>query len=79
MKEYKKVYGTMETVPTIEINVDTVYLRSNIIKIENEDFDCWEYDEIQYTTGEYIQIMADNQVEMQNTLNELLKEIWKNK
>jgi len=58
MKEYKKNQGTMETVPSLEINVDTVYLRSNVIRVENEEFDYWEYDEIQYTTKEYIELLT---------------------
>lgn len=49
-----RVRGTMETVPEIEVNVDTVYVRTNIERIEEEDFVGWEYDEEQYPLREYI-------------------------
>ena len=40
------VQGTQENVPTLEINVDTVYLRSNIKQKINEEGQLyWEYDE----------------------------------
>ncbi|MFT5875786.1 MAG: hypothetical protein ACI8WT_004783, partial [Clostridium sp.] len=50
---------SMETVSSLEIDVDTVYLRSNVIRVESEDFDYWEYDEIQYTKDEYIQLLSE--------------------
>ena len=53
MKIFKNVKGSMPTVPNIEVNVDTVYIRENIKKIETEDFNGWEYDEIQMTLREY--------------------------
>ena len=37
MVEYKKVHGTQTTVPEIEVNVDTVYVRSNIERIKELD------------------------------------------
>lgn len=54
MKVYNKIRGTMETVPNIEVNIDTVYIRSNITQINEENFKGWEYDEIQYDIKEYI-------------------------
>ena len=53
-----KVRGTMEKVPNVEVNVDTVYIRSNITKVEEEDFKGWEYDEIQYSVKEYIENLS---------------------
>lgn len=49
----KRVRGTQEQVRPIEVNVDTVYVRSNIIRIETDDFIGWEYDEKQYTFRGY--------------------------
>ena len=52
MQKYKEVIklrklrGSQVTVPKIEVNVDTVYIRTNIERIEEEDFAGWEYDEI---------------------------------
>ena len=61
MKVYNKVRGTMSAVPNIEVNKDTVYIRSNIIQITNEDFTGWEYDEIQYDSKEYIENLTTAQ------------------
>lgn len=51
--------GTMETVPENEVNIDTVYVRTNIIKVEEEDFSGWEYDEAEYSLREYISIINE--------------------
>lgn len=50
-----RVRGSMETVPSIEVNVDTVYIRTNVIKVDNEEFTGWEYDEVQYNVREYVE------------------------
>lgn len=57
-----KVRGTMITVIPVEVNVDTVYIRSNVIKIEDENFTGWEYDETQYDLKEYIGSLAEKQL-----------------
>lgn len=62
-----KVRGTQANITSIEVNVDTVYVRSNITKIEEEDFKGWEYDEVQYEKNEYIEFIA-------NTSNDLKSE-----
>lgn len=55
MKQYFNVQGSqLNKPPQVEVNVDTVYVRSNIIRIETEDFIGWQYDEIQYDKNEYI-------------------------
>lgn len=58
MKHFIKVRGSQETVPTLEVNIDTVYVRSNIVRIETEEFTGWEYDEIQYGIREYIEVVS---------------------
>lgn len=70
----KNVQGTQITVPEIEINVDTVYLRTNIHKIQNEEGDyLWEYDEQQLTIPEYLKIIVpQNQEISDNAIAELL-------
>lgn len=68
MIEIKNVRGSMETVPPIEIGKDTVYIRSNITKLETEEFTGWEYDEIQYSKDEYIALIAQSN----NTIQEQL-------
>ena len=49
MKQFLKVQGTQEKVANLEVNIDTVYVRSNIKRIETDDFKGWQYDEIQYS------------------------------
>ena len=63
VKVYNKVRATMVTVPNIEVNKDTAYIRSNITQIDAEDFKGWEYDEIQYDKNEHVELL-------QNELNE---------
>lgn len=60
-----KVRGTQENIPlTLEFNIDTVYVRSNIERVEEERFSGWEYDEDQYTYAEYMQKQqADNETD----------------
>ena len=50
-----KVRGTMKKVPNVEVNVDTVYIRSNIERIEEEDFKGWEYDEVEMPLNKYLE------------------------
>lgn len=59
MEIYKNVRGSQETVQQLEVNVDTVYLRSNIKKVEDDDFKGWEYDEVQYTLREYQELLGE--------------------
>lgn len=61
MKVYNNVRGTMKYIPSIEVNVDTVYLRTNIEKVEEEEFEGWEYDEVQYPIQQYIEKLANEE------------------
>lgn len=60
MKLFKNVRSTAENVPSIEVNtningnIDLVYVRTNIKRIEEMEFSGWEYDELQYSQEEYI-------------------------
>ncbi|MBD5589210.1 hypothetical protein [Clostridium botulinum] len=58
MKVYNKIRGSMKEVSNIEVNKDTVYIRSNIKEINEEDFKGFEYDEIQYDIKEYIEHLS---------------------
>lgn len=66
-----KVRGTMKEVPEIEVNVDTVYVRTNIQRIEEDDFVGWEYDEVQYRKDEFIKLISkeNKQLKQENELN----------
>ena len=65
MIAYNKVRGTMESVINVEVNIDTVYIRSNVIAINTEDFKGWEYDEIQYGKDEYTELTNNEQIVLQ--------------
>ena len=71
MKTFQNVRGTQSNVTEIEVNVDTVYVRSNIERIETEDFTGWQYDETQYTVREYIETIANKNKSLESE-NEVL-------
>ena len=54
-RKNRKTRRKAENVPPIEVNTDTVYIRSGIKRVEEEDFTGWEYDEIQYSLREYVE------------------------
>ena len=61
MKVFNKVRGSMGVVPNIEVNKDTVYIRSNIVAITEDNFKGFEYDEVQYEVKEYIENLSPTQ------------------
>ncbi|WP_342532811.1 hypothetical protein MHB40_15130 [Lysinibacillus sp. FSL K6-0057] len=71
MKNYKKVKGTQNTVKDLEVNIDTVYVRNNIIRIDEEDFKGWEYDETQYSKDEYHEMIGGNAKSMKSDVNDV--------
>jgi len=62
------VRGTMNTVPEVEINFNTVYVRTNIVRIEEDEFNGWQYDETEYTQSEYIDVL---EVTLKNANSEI--------
>lgn len=61
MKIYQNVRSTATNVPSIEVNVDTVYVRSDIERVEEMEFSGWEYNEVQYPLREYIEKLLDTE------------------
>lgn len=54
-----RIRGTQPTQPqSLEVGKDTVYVRSDIERIETEDFSGWEYTEVQYKKDDFI-VMLD--------------------
>lgn len=53
------VRGSMEQVLVKEENHGTVYLRTNIVRVDDEEnnFHGWQYDEQQMTASEYTAIL----------------------
>ena len=72
-----KVRGTQKTVKPVEVNVDTVYVRTDITRINEEDFEGWEYDEETYSTKEYIEKLtsSDDTQSMAFLVSMLMSEI----
>ena len=73
MIQYKKVQGTQEKVLPLELNIDTVYIRKNIIRKTDEDNNSyWEYDEAQLTFEEYFKQVIPEQEQAIGELTTLL-------
>lgn len=71
MKEYKNVSGTyIDGVPTIDFNIDTIYIRTNI-KTDERMKNGYIYDEIQYTYNEYLEVL-NSKVDKSNIEQETL-------
>lgn len=67
MKKFIKVRGSQDSIPPLEINVDTVYVRYNVSRIESEEFTGWEYDEVQYGLREYIEVVGTENENLKTT------------
>lgn len=62
MKDVGIVQGSEAQAQDIIINKDTVYVHSDIKKVEKKDEkdpDVWEYHEVQYDKDEYIELIAE--------------------
>ncbi|WP_300449649.1 hypothetical protein [Fusobacterium sp.] len=73
MLEIKGVQGTQISIPEVEVNVDTVYKRTNIERKSQLDehtqqqMEYWQYDEIQYTFREWLQVLSDENKQIQES------------
>lgn len=83
MVKTENVRGSQVKVPPIEFNsgdgYGTIYVRSNIKKVTVTDpsdpsrtYDEWQYDEIQYTYEEYVEVMNKNQAIQGNMIAVLM-------
>ena len=74
MKKIKNVQGSLEQAQPLIISKTTVYVHSNIVQAKDEDGnvidDLYVYDEIQYTKDEYIKIMADKNIKLEQEITE---------
>lgn len=61
MKVFNNVRSSAKHIPSVEVNVDTVYIRSSIEKVDEEEFKGWEYDEVQYTIREYLEKLTNEE------------------
>lgn len=68
-----KIRGTQLTKPQpVEIYADTVYLRSNIERIETDKFTGWEYEETQLSLPAYMTLLQQETALVQDALAELI-------
>lgn len=72
MLKRENVHCDWESVPGVEFNVDTIYIRTNIKKEYNETLqkDLWVYNEEQYTYYEFLEVLnskVDKSETEQNT------------
>nr|DAZ34681.1 MAG TPA: hypothetical protein [Caudoviricetes sp.] len=68
-----KIRGTQLTKPQpVEIYADTVYLRSNIERIETGEFTGWEYEETQLSLPAYMTLLQQETALVQDALAELI-------
>lgn len=69
-----KIRGTQTKIPEpIEVNVDTVYVRSNIVAITTPEFTGWEYNEIQYRKDDYIALISQENNDLKNRVADLFE------
>lgn len=80
MKEIGTVYGSYEQAKPIVVNIDTVYIHSDIEKIEEGNLKgLYKYNELQYNKDEYIQLMANKQEIFKDLFNLLAVQFSKSK
>ena len=65
----------MQYEPSVEVNKDTVNIRSNIEKVEEEEFEGWEYDEVQYDKNKFIEHMTNDAGILASMVSMLMSEI----
>ena len=78
MKNYGIVHGGAEQAVPLVVGKDTVYVHTNITKLEpdpDDEFapaDLYSYNEVQYNKDEYIQLISEKSNMMDEVLTELI-------
>lgn len=67
-----KIRGTQESIPFIEIGKTNVYIRTNVERIEEEEFSGWEYDEEIISLPTYIDRLQMKVVDQDNVLDDII-------
>jgi hypothetical protein len=70
MKDCGIVRGDAVQACPLVIGKDTVYVHTDINQVPGKEL--WEYREIQYGKDEYIQMMAEKNIETENLINAIL-------
>ena len=59
--QQQRVRGSQESVPYLEVGKTEVYVRTDIVRVEEEDFSGWEYDERTISIPEHINNLASHE------------------
>lgn len=73
-----KIQGSKEQAKELIVGLDTVYVHTNIIKLEednrgNKVDNLYEYNEIQYTKDEYIALQSEQITNLQLAMLEMIE------
>lgn len=73
MKDMGIVQGSAEMALPLVIGVDTVYVNTNIQRVEDaeNDAEVYEYHQVQYEKDEYIRLLAEQSKSLENVVVEL--------
>lgn len=78
MKNMGKIQGSKEQAKELIVGLDTVYVHTNIVKLEednqgNKVDNLYEYDEVQYTKDEFIEMQSEQITNLQLAMLEILE------
>ena len=68
----QRVKGSQESVPQVEIGKTDVYIRTNVERIEEEEFSGWEYDEEIISLPTYIDRLQMKVADQDNVLDDII-------
>ena len=68
----QRVKGSQESVPHVEIGKTDVYIRTNVERIEEEEFSGWEYDEEIISLPTYIDRLQMKVADQDNVLDDVI-------
>ena len=68
----QRVKGSQESVPYVEIGKTDVYIRTNVERIESDEFEGWEYDEEIISLPTYIDRLQMKIADQDNVLDDII-------
>ena len=68
----QRVKGSQESVPSVEIGKTDVYIRTNVERIESDEFEGWEYDEEIISLPTYIDRLQMKIADQDNVLDDII-------
>lgn len=76
MEIFKNIFGSKESSEPLIINVDTVYINSNVREVTKniggKELKEFQYDQIQMTKDEYIALLANQNDKLKTELTNLM-------